>query len=313
MLQNLLIAFEAVAPLFILIAVGYGVRLSGMLDMHSIKQVNQMLFKAMFPCIVFYSLYGADIHEAFNAKLIAYSVSMAILLWTLCIPVIMCLEKENRKRGTMIQLIGRSNFLVIGFPIIENICGKENLASTALTIVGLLLVNNIYAVVVLEVFRGSKPKPMHIVKEIVLNPIVIATVAGTICMLAEIQLPGIVEKSISSLGSMASSLALVVMGAALDLKKIGTHKCDLIICLVGKLIVMPGAVTLVGMLLGFRGVAFVSLLAFFAASAPTTAYTMADQMDGDGELARDCVVFGNLFVAFTMFCWIFFYKTIGMF
>ena len=313
MIQNLMIAFEAVTPMFLLIAVGYTIKLGKLLDSHSIKKINNVLFKAMFPCVAFYSLYGANIHEAFDPALIGYSVLMAILLWSLTIPLVMKIEKDPAKRGAMIQAINRSNFLVIGFPIVENICGKENLAATALTIVGMLLVNNIFAVVVLEVFRGSRPKPLHMLKEILLNPIILATVAGTLCMVTEIQFPYVIEKTITSLGSTAGSLALVVMGASLDLKNAGNRKRDLTICIVGKLIAVPGIVTLVGMLLGFRGVAFVTLLAFFAASPTTTSYTMADQMESDGELARDCVVFGTALVAFTMFCWIFFYKSIGMF
>ena len=128
-----------------------------------------MLFNTMFPCVAFYSLYGANIHEAFDPALIGYSVLMAILLWSLTIPLVMKLEKDPAKRGAMIQAINRSNFLVIAFPIVENICGKENLAATALTIVGMLLVNNIFAVVVLEVFRGSRPKPLHMLERVLLN------------------------------------------------------------------------------------------------------------------------------------------------
>ena len=88
---------------------------------------------------------------------------------------------------------------------------------------------------------------------------------------------------------------------------------NIFICVVGKLIVVPGIVTSIGALLGFRGVPFVTLLAFFAASPTTTSYTMADQMDSDSDLARDSLGFSTLFVTFTMFCWIFIYKTLGMF
>ena len=313
MIHNLIIAFEAVTPMFLLIAVGYFIRKQKFLDAYSIKKINTMLFNTMFPCVAFSSLYGANIHEAFDPALIGYSVLMAILLWTLTIPVVMKIEKEPAQRGAMVQAINRSNFLVIGFPIVESICGKENLAATALTIVGMLLVNNIFAVVVLEVFRGSKPKPLHIFKEILLNPIILATIAGTFCMVTEVRFPYVLEKTITSLGSTASCLALVVMGASLDIKNVGGRKRNLAICIVGKLVVVPGIVTLVGMLVGFRGVAFVTLLAFFAASPTTTSYTMADQMDSDGELARDCVVFATALVALTMFFWIFFYKSIGMF
>lgn len=313
MFQNLVIAFEAVTPMFIMLAVGFAIGKARMIDEHCIKNINKILFKVLFPLVVIQNLYGATLDEALDVKLIAYSVIMAMLLWIMTIPAVMKVEKNNRTRGAMIQAINRSNFLVIGFPVINSISGGENIAVAALTIVGMLLVNNIFAVLVLEIFRGTKPNLRHIIKEIMGNPIIIATAIGVILMVGGIKLPYVIEEAAFSLGGIATPLALAVMGASLDLKNIGKRRKNIFICVVGKLIVVPGIVTSIGALLGFRGVPFVTLLAFFTASPTTTSYTMADQMGSDSDLARDSLVFSTLLVTFTMFCWIFIYKTIEMF
>lgn len=313
MFQNLLIAFEAVAPMFITLAVGYGIGKAKMLDEHCIRYINRILFKMLFPLVVIQNLYGASIKDAFDIKLIAYSVLMAAALWILTSLVIIKIEKNNPTRGAMIQAINRSNFLVIGFPVVNSICGGENIAAAAFTIVGMLLVNNIAAVVVLEVFRGSKPDIKKIAKEIMINPIIIATVIGVVLMVFEIRMPYVIEKTAGSLCGIATPLALIVMGVSLDLKNLGERRKKIAICVLGKLVIVPGIVTSIGALLGFRGVPFVTLLAFFTASPTTTSYTMADQLDSDGDLARDSLVFSTLLVTFTMFCWIFIYKTLGLF
>lgn len=313
MFQNLLIAFEAVTPTFITLVVGCGIRKAKMLDEYCIKHVNRMLFNTLFPLIVIQNLYGASVTDAFDLKLIVYSVSIGLALWVLTIPVVMSVEKNRPTRGAIIQAINRSNFLVIGFPVVKSICGNESVASASLTIVGMLLVNNIMSVVVLEVFRGGKPNAKHILKEILTNPIIIATFVGIVLMVSQIKLPAVIEKTVSSLGGIATPLALIIMGASLDIKNIGKRRRNIFICVFGKLIIVPGIVTSIGALLGFRGVPFVTLLAFFAASPTTTSYTMADQMDSDSDLARDSLVFSTLLVTFTMFCWIFIYKTLGLF
>lgn len=313
MLHNLIIVFEAVAPMFMTLAVGYGVKKAKMLDEYCIKHINKMLFNTLFPLIVIQNLYGASVKEALDIKLIIYSISMGLALWILTIPIAMTIEKDNATRGAIIQAINRSNFMVIGFPIVKSICGNESVAAASLTIVGMLLVNNIMSVVVLEVFRGGRPNGMHLLKEILTNPIIIATVVGIVLMAGDIKLPVVVEKVVNSLGGIATPMALIIMGASLDFKNIGKRGKNIFICVVGKLIVVPGIVTSIGALLGFRGVPFVTLLAFFAASPTTTSYTMADQMDSDSDLARDSLVFSTLFVTFTMFCWIFIYKMLGMF
>ena len=313
MFKNLVIAFEAVTPMFIMLVAGYAIGKAKLLDEYCIKQINKMLFNTLFPLIVIQNLYGATLSEAFDGKLIIYSILMAILLWSLTIPVVMKIEKSNTTRGAMVQAINRSNFLVIGFPVVNSICGGENIAAAALTIVGMLLVNNIFAVLVLETFRGSKPDVGHILRGIVCNPIIIATAIGVILMVGKIQLPYVIEKTAASLAGIATPLALIAMGASLDLKDIGKRGRNIFVCVVGKLVVVPGIVTLIGALLGFRGVPFVTLLAFFTASPTVTSYTMAEQMDSDSDLARDSLVFSTAFVSFTMFCWIFIYKTMGMF
>lgn len=313
MLQNLIVAFEAVAPMFLTIAVGFGTRKIGMLDGNSIKQINRVLFKILFPCLVFCNLYGESFEEAFDKKLIVYSIGVALLLWILTIPLVMKIERNNRSRGAMIQAINRSNFLVVGFPVVNNICGNENTAAAATTIVGMLLLSNIMSVTVLEVFRGSKPNPVHILKEIFMNPIIIATIIGVFFMIMQIKLPYVIESTVISLNRIATPLALLVMGAAIDFKSVGQRKRNLCICLIGKLVVVPGIVAIVGILLGFRGISFVTLLAFFSAAPTTTSFTMADQMDSDSDLARDCVVFGSALVVFTMFCWIFIFKSMCIF
>jgi len=313
MFQNFIVAFEAVVPMFLTISSGYCVKAAKILDQKCIKQINKLLFKILFPCVVICSLYGASVREAFDSKLISYSISIAVFMWIITIPIVKKLEKNDQSRGAMIQAINRSNFLVVGFPIVSNICGKENIASATLTIVGMLLVNNIMSVIILEIFRGGRPKPLHVIKEILINPIIIATFAGAFFMIAEIKLPYVIEATLNSVSDAATPLALIILGASLDLGTVGERKRNLLICIVGKLIVVPAIVTFLGMFMGFRGVSFVTLLAFFAASPTTTSYTMADQMNSDSELARDSVIFSTALVAFTMFCWILLFKSIGMF
>ena len=313
MIDNLIIAFDAVAPMFLIIALGYGVRQKKMLDGDTIRKVNKVLFTVFFPCLVFWSLYGKSIDEAFDGKLILYVVCIALVLWGITIPFVVSVEKENRTRGAMIQAINRTNFLVVGLPVLNSIYGEGNVPFATSVVVVMLLLSNVMSVTVLEVFRGSRPAPSQILREIVHNPIIAATLLGIVTMIFHIRLPGAAERALSSLNGVGTPMALFVMGASLDLKKIGYRKRNLMICLVGKLVVVPGIVTVTAVPLGFRDAAFAALLVFFAPPPPTTSFTMADQMDSDSELARDCVVFGSALVVFAMFFWLLLWKTLGLF
>jgi predicted permease len=82
---------------------------------------------------------------------------------------------------------------------------------------------------------------------------------------------------------------------------------------VGRLVIVPAFALTVGILLGFRDVALVTLIAIFAAPCAVSSYTMAQQMDSDAELAGNTVIFSSLLSCFTMFMWIFMLKNFGLF
>lgn len=81
----------------------------------------------------------------------------------------------------------------------------------------------------------------------------------------------------------------------------------------GRLVVVPLIALTCGVIAGFRDVALVTLVAIFAAPTAVSSFTMAQQMDSDGELAGACVIFSSMFSCLTMFCWIFILKSLGMF
>ena len=66
-------------------------------------------------------------------------------------------------------------------------------------------------------------------------------------------------------------------------------------------------------LLGFRDVELVTLIAIFASPSAVSSFPMAQQMDSDAELAGDAVVFSSMFSCFTIFLWIFAAKSLGLF
>ena len=169
------------------------------------------------------------------------------------------------------------------------------------------------AAVVLEVFRGQKPKPLHILGQIVKNPLVIASALGILTLAAGIRLPHILERTIQNVSAIASPLQLFLLGAFFQFSGLKTYRRELVTVSAAKLIVSPGLFLGLGALLGFRGVAFVSLIGIFASPTAVNSFTMAQQMGGDAELAGDIVVTTSAVSILTMFLWIFLFKSLGMF
>ena len=66
-----------------------------------------------------------------------------------------------------------------------------------------------------------------------------------------------------------------------------------------------------GILLGFRNETLVPVMIMFGAPTAVASFTMAQQMEGDGELAAELVVFTSGFAILTIFFWVFVLKQLG--
>ena len=313
MLQNFIISLEAVAPMFLIMSIGIFLRRKNFMNETEVKKLNKLVFHVFFPCLMFRNIYGAEIEDAVDLKMIVYGVVMILLVYFTAMAVVVKIEPSNRSRGAMIQAIYRSNFVILGLPIAANLFGGEKLTTTAVAVTIVVPLFNVLAVVVLEIFRGGKPDPVKILKGIAQNPLIIGAVLGILTVVFQIQLPQLAEDVIDQLKDVATPLALVTLGMSLNLKEMGAEKRNLIICVLGRLVIVPGIALTGAALLGIRGVAFVTLLAVFASPCAVSSFTMAEQMDSDAELAANAVVLSSAFACVTMFLWIFLFKSLGMF
>lgn len=136
------------------------------------RKLNQMVFKAFFPIMMFYNLYDKDDSTTLDICLVVVGVSSVILFIVILFLIVPRFVKEDKKRGVIIQGIYRSNFVLFAMPLTESIFGETGRAVAAMMIAIIIPIYNVAAVVVLEYFRGGKPKPLDLLKKIITNPMI---------------------------------------------------------------------------------------------------------------------------------------------
>ena len=312
-MENLMISANAVLPMCLVMALGYGTRRLGWLHREEISTINKIAFRIFLPCLLYYNIYCSDLSGSFDPLLMAYAVGGVLLTFGLALGYTLLTEKLPERRGVLIQGMFRSNYVIMGIPVATALLGADQLGTVSILIAVIVPLFNMLAVVVLEVFRGQKPKPLHILGQIAKNPLVIGSVLGILTLVAGIRLPHILEQTIQSVSAIASPLQLFLLGAFFQFSGLKTYRRELVTVSIAKLIVSPGLFLGLGALLGFRGVAFVSLIGIFASPTAVNSFTMAQQMGGDAELAGDIVVTTSAASILTMFLWIFLFKSLGMF
>lgn len=313
-MKNLVISFEVVAPLLILMLVGAFIRRINVVDEPTVKKMNGAVFKAFLPALIFNNLYNSDLSDITDVKAGLFASAVLICAYTVSMILIVFIEKDNRKRGVMVQGICRSNFVIFGVPLCQAICGDSILGKISVAVAIVIPVINILAVVSLETFRGQKGgfSIRKILKGVVTNPLIIASALGILMLISGIKLPKIAEKAISDIAKIATPLALVLLGASINFSTVRGNLKQLIITISGKLVIIPLIGISVAALMGMRGGDLALLIAALSSPTAVSSYPMAIQMDGDGDLAAQIVAFSTTICIVTVFLWVFVLKQSGL-
>ncbi len=312
-MDNFILSFNVVMPLFLTMLFGYLLKLTHFLDDEFLAKLNRLSFNRILPIMLFMNVYGAsgDLSKVFNFKLLAFALGAVALTTLLLFLLIPKIEPEDRRRGVLIQGIYRSNFAIFGIPIANSLYGSAGSAVTAVVIAVVVPFFNILAVIVLETFRSGKTSLKTISQQILKNPLIIGSVLGIVFLLTGLKLPVFLEKTVSDISKIATPLALIILGGSFHFSSVKAHLKQLILGVTGRLLLVPLLFIPIAMALGFRDVDLATLIALFGAPTAVSSYTMAQQMGGDSELADHLVVFSALFSVLTMFFWIYLAKSLA--
>lgn len=303
-MESVWIALEIVAPLFLMMAVGYIVKLTHIMNETSVRQTNKLIFNVFLPLLVFQNIYNTELQTGFDSWLLIYAISGVILQFLIALCIVVITEHDNSKRGVMLQGMFRSNFVLFGIPICTALFGGEAAGLASVLIAVIIPMYNILAVISLEIFNGGRPNILKTLIGIVTNPLIIASVAAILCVSFNISLPNVVTITISNLAGIATPLAFVVLGASFAFKEIGGCVKSLSITLAVKLLFFPVLFLGLAVLLGFRGPSLAVLLTVFASPIAVSSFTMAQNLGGDERLAGQLVIFSSILSIGTMFLFI---------
>lgn len=310
---NLVLTFNIVLPIFMLMLVGYACKRFGLMNAANVSAMNKLVFKIFLPMSLCKSLMNVEPGTFVNPTVLVFGFVGIIVVALLAFLIIPRLEKENPRRGVMIQGIFRSNYAIFGIPLCEAIFPQGDGGVAAMMVIATIPIFNVLSVISLEVYRGGKANLKKILIGIAKNPLIWGAVAGYLVMQFSIPVPEFLRSTVSKLASVASPLALFALGGSIDLRAFRNNLKSLAISLSGKLVFAPLLMLFIAYAIGLRGPEFAVLMIVFGSPCAVSSYTMAAQMDGDAELAAQQVMLSTILSAITMFVMIFMFKTLGIF
>ena len=304
-MDNLIIALNVVAPLFLSMSLGYVLRHRGVFSDETLSQLNTSVFKLFLPLMLFYNIYNTDLKTAFDLRLIIFSVCAIAVEFAIGVGVSMLLEKDNRRRGVLAQVIFRSNYVLFGIPVAYSLFGDEATGLASMLVAVVVPMFNGLAVVALESFRAGKFSLMRIVKGVVKNPLIIASALGFAVLISGLRLPDAITTTVRDLSRVATPLAFIALGGTFRFDAVRGNVKTLVAGVAGRLVLMPLLALSVAIRFGFTDAQLVTLMVMTGAPAAVSSYSMATQMDAESELAGQFVIFTSLFSILTIFLWAF--------
>ena len=275
--------FLAIAPIFLLIVLGHGLRRGGIPSFEFWNMNDKLVYWLLFPALLFYKMatmeLSGDMFESF--AIVIYAGFACSILFAL---VSGKLLSVNAPLWTSIlQGCSRHNtFLALA--IAEEIFGSDGLALATLITALLIPITNVSVVSLIIVMirgLGSGGVVVTVFRDLTRNPILIAVLAGFGFNLSGVEHVPVLYDACILLGAAALPIVLLCVGANIRIRAMATSSLPVVLSVIGKLIIFPLIIALVATTIGLDEQA--TLIAIIFGSVPTAAgaYTMARQMGGD--------------------------------
>lgn len=330
LIDILIFSINAIMPLILIILLGYFLKRKGFLSKEFLKIGNKLVFRVCLPILLF-----CNIAELEDISQIPWTA----VLYVLCIIVILViigfviavLTPDVNQKGVMMQCIFRSNFALIGVPLAELLGGNAGVSAAAILSAFTIPIYNILAVIVLTRFKGNAESNSikAQIKGIVHNPLIIGVFLGIVVLFAKMFIGHyvplkafdnfkFVKVTLNYLARSATPLSLIVLGGQFEFSKIMGYKKQLIVGTLGRTVIAPFIGLGIALVLKKSGIVdfnpgiFSALISLFATPVAVASAIMAEEMENDGQLAAQLVVWTSLVSVFTLFSFIFMARFFGV-
>lgn len=310
-MEHFLLSFYIIFPIFFYILAGFCIRRRGLMDTASFTKLNQTIFKIFIPLMLFINIYQADFTSALNPRLFILCCGLILAIFLLHCWLVPKFVSKRSDIPVIVQGIYRSNYVLFGLTIASSVHPNQDIGVISSLAAVTVPLFNVLSVILFESFRGQKLNLSRLLKGIVTNPLIIASVLGILFSLLQIRIPVFLENTISDAAGLASPVALICLGGMLSFSSIRHHLSKLTAVLLGRLVVVPIIALIIFILLGYRNVELTAVMALFASPTAVSSAPMAYAMDGNGELAGEVVATTSVFCIITLFFFIWFLKLHG--
>jgi predicted permease len=279
-------------PDFSLILCGYFLcRFTG-LNRSVWQQTEFLVYYFLFPVLLFYSIAKSplDIHATSSFLMAGISMGLAGIALSYSLPYWPWVgSKINRRDHAASAQIGFRFNSFIALALVERLCGAEGLLLISVLIGFCVPMFNVGAV-----WPMAKHGDSGFGREIVRNPLILATTSGLAFNLLGFGIPAILDPSLSKIGAASLALGLLSAGAGMEVKALNQGKLLGSLVLTLKHLFLPCIAWSLAQIFKLNELQTTVLLIFSALPTASTCYVLAARMGYNGSLVAGLVTLSTL-------------------
>ncbi|MCE1193155.1 AEC family transporter [Acidovorax sp.] len=279
-------------PDFSLILFGYLICRYTALNRSVWQPVESLVYYLLFPVLLFQSIVKSPVDVGAASGLIAAGLAMGVtgiaLAYSLPHWPLLGRHIDARDHAASAQVAFRFNSF-IGLAIAERLAGAEGLLMIAVLIGVCVPLFNVAAV-----WPMARHGQHSFARELVRNPLIIATLSGLVANLLGFRIPEWASPTVSRISAASLALGLMAAGAGLEFGLLARGKALSIAVLSIRHLVQPLLAFGLAHLLRLSPVQTTVLLAFSALPTASTCYVLAARMGYNGPYVAGLVTLSTL-------------------
>lgn len=217
--MDIKILFSQMTELFIIMFLGYAIFKLKIVDDNFVKKFSKLVLDVTLPAMILSSVLNLDERPMLSDVLTAFAVSG--VLFFVVLPVIGILlarlfRVKKEHNGLYIFMHTYSNIGFMGFPVIEAMLGPVALFYAA-------IFNLMFNVSVFSLGVGLVSKKTKFSAKVLMTPGIIVAALSVVLYFLNIRLPELIHSTVSSVGSITSPAAMLIVGftlAKMDLSSV---------------------------------------------------------------------------------------------
>lgn len=279
-------------PDFSLILIGYLLCRHTALDRKVWEPIESLVYFFLFPVLLFHSIVRNPLDLQATSALMAagFSLGLCGIALAYSLPHWPGLGRhlDRRLHAASAQVGFRFNSF-IALALADKVAGPQGLQLIAVIIGVCVPLFNVGAVWPMARHAGK-----GFGRELVRNPLIIATASGLVANLLGFAVPGWLEPTVSRIGQSSLALGLMAAGAGMQLGSLQAAKALGVSVLAVKHLGMPLMAWGIARLFGLDATQTTVLLMFSAVPTASTCYVLAARMGYDGPYVAGLVTLSTL-------------------